>query len=566
LLPNNGVREKRKKPPDQDSREGLMSHGYAVGIDLGTTNSVVSVYRKGLAETLSVDGRSTVPSVVSFRDDQILVGHQAKARLLADPANSVGSAKRFMGDPKKTFVANGKQYSPVDISAIILQKVVNGASEALGTPVREAVITVPAYFNEAQKLDTRKAGEKIGLHVLRLIPEPTAAAISYGLDKGKDQLILVYDLGGGTFDVSILKVEANNFTVLAVDGDSLLGGDDLDNLLVEHLAALLKKQAGVDLYVPGKGILGMFDKDVPKEKLIALQRLKETAETAKIELSQSISTEVIIPNLMGHPFEAEITRAEFDAMTAPCLERTIHKVRDVLKAAKLSSADIDRVILVGGSTRIPRVRELISETIKDPYTSDKVDEIVSNGAAIMAANLFLPKEDADRTPIEVTNVQPHSLGIDMRNERMELEFTPIIPRNSALPCKGGVLGQTIDKYQPAVCMKVFRGENSDPHENEYLGELLLHISKPSESKIPIAAVFELDVDGILHFTAIEVALNEHTIPYLEKATRSNSIVLQGLGELDHLVQQGYAKSKKIQIEVTKSPDIEGGQSGNHSKE
>jgi len=529
-----------------------MSHGYAVGIDLGTTNSVVSVYRKGVAETLRIDGRSTVPSVVSFRDDQILVGHQAKARLLADPANSVGSVKRFMGDPKKTYVANGKHYTPVDISAIILQKVVNGASEALGTPVREAVITVPAYFNEAQRLDTRKAGEKIGLHVLRLIPEPTAAAISYGLDQGKDQLIMVYDLGGGTFDVSILKVEKNKFSTLAVDGDSRLGGDDFDNLLVEHLAALFKKQAGVDLYVPGKGIQGIFDKDIPKEKLIALQRLKETAEIAKIELSQSNSSEVIIPNLMGQPFEAEITRDEFDAMTKPYLDKTIHKVRDVLKAAKLGSADIDRVILVGGSTRIPRVRELISETIKDPYTSERVDEIVSNGAAIMAANLFLPKEDTDKTPIpfiDPIDVQPHSLGIDMRNERMELEFTPIIPRNSALPCRGGVLGQTIDKYQPAVCMKVFRGENSDPHENEYLGELLLQISKPSEMKIPIAAVFELDVDGILDFTAIEVALNEHTIPYLERATKTNSIVLEDLDALNQLVQQGYAKSKKTQIAV-----------------
>lgn len=526
-----------------------MPQEYALGIDLGTTNSVASVYRKGIAETITIEGRNTVPSVVSFRNGEILVGNQAKARLLADPESSIGSVKRFMGDPNKTFKIEGKEYTPVDISSFILRKVVDGASETLGSRVKRAVVTVPAYFNEVQKLDTRKAAEKIGLEVLRLIPEPTAAAISYGLDKGKDQLILVYDLGGGTFDVSILKVEGNKFTVLAVDGNSMLGGDDFDQILVRHLATIFKKNTGIDLYVPGEGTLAKSGQSIPRQKLVALQQLKETAEIAKKEFTDMRSTEVLIPDLMGHPFEAEITREQFVAMTEHLLQSTIQKVRDVLKAASLTAADIDRVALVGGSTRLPRVRELIGEEIKEPYTSERVDEIVSNGAAIMAANLFLPVEDADRTPIEVTNVQPHSLGIDMRNHKMDLEFTPIIPRNTALPCKGGVLGQTIDKYQPAVCIKVFRGEDLDPYQDEYLGELLLHITKPSETKIPIAAVFELDADGLLNFSAIEVALNQNTIPYLERATKENSVILRDIEALEELVVQGFAKSAKTQIIV-----------------
>ena len=529
-----------------------MPQEYALGIDLGTTNSVASVYRKGIAETITIEGRNTVPSVVSFRNGEILVGNQAKARLLADPESSIGSVKRFMGVPNKTFKIEGKEYTPVDISSFILRKVVDGASETLGSRVKRAVVTVPAYFNEVQKLDTRKAAELIGLEVLRLIPEPTAAAISYGLDKGKDQLILVYDLGGGTFDVSILKVEGNKFTVLAVDGNSMLGGDDFDQILVRHLATIFKKNTGIDLYVPGEGTLAKSGQSIPRQKLVALQQLKETAEIAKKEFTDMRSTEVLIPDLMGHPFEAEITREQFVSMTEHLLQSTIQKVRDVLKAAKLSAADIDRVALVGGSTRLPRVRELIGEEIKEPYTSERVDEIVSNGAAIMAANLFLPVEDADRTPIEVTNVQPHSLGIDMRNEKMDLEFTPIIPRNTALPCKGGVLGQTIDKYQPAVCIKVFRGEDLDPYQDEYLGELLLHITKPSETKIPIAAVFELDADGLLNFSAIEVALNQNTIPYLERATKENSVILRDIEALEELVVQGFAKSAKTQIIVPRN--------------
>jgi len=526
-----------------------MPYEYAVGIDLGTTNSVVSVYRKGLAETLPIEGRNTLPSVVSFRNGEVLVGSQAKARLLADPESSVGSVKRFMGDAKKKFIIEGREYTPIDISSLILARLVEGASESLGTPVTKAVVTVPAYFNEAQKLDTRKAAEVIGLEVLRLIPEPTAAAIAYGLDKGKDQLILVYDLGGGTFDVSVLRVEGNSFTVISVDGNFRLGGDDFDQILVEHLVEVFRKQTGIELYVPGDAHLGKLGHSVPREKLAALQQLKETAEIAKKELSETLSSEIIIPNLMGHPFSVEITRDQFMSMTEHLLQTTIEKVSAVLKAARLTERDIDRVILVGGSTRMPRVRELLTEKIKEPYTSERVDEIVSNGAAIMAANLFLPVEDSDRTPIEVTNVQAHSLGIDMKNERMETEFTPIIPRNASLPCKGGILGQTMDKYQPAVLMRVFRGDHSDPHENEYLGELVLYISTPSDYKVPVAAIFELDADGILHFTAVEIPINDHTIPYLERVNKENSLIIKDFEALDQLVAHGYAKSARTQITV-----------------
>jgi len=526
-----------------------MSGRYAVGIDLGTTNSVVSIYRRGIAETLNVDGRNTVPSVVSLRDGQILVGQQAKARLLADPENSVGSVKRFMGDRQKSFLLGNKNYTPVDISALILKKVVDGASGVLGNRVTDAVITVPAYFNEDQKLETKQAGEKAGLNVLRIIPEPTSAAVAYGLDKGKDQVILVYDLGGGTFDVSILKVEGNRFTVMAVDGDAQLGGDDFDQILLQHLAELFKQRTGVDLYVPGKGVLAPFKQDISRESRIALQRLKEAAETAKIELSQTESTEVIMPDLFGYPFEARVTRDEYVKMTQPLLNRTIEKVRDLLKSARMTAADIDRVILVGGSTRNPTIRQLISQEIKDPYTSDRVDEIVSHGAAIMAANLFLPEEDRDKAPIEVTNVQAHSLGIDLQDSTGKIVFRPIIAKNTAYPCKSGVLGQTIEQYQSAVRMKVFRGESSAPEENHYLGELLLTISKPCEYKVPVAAVFELDDDGLLHFTAVEIFLKPETLPYLERAIGPDSIVLRDLDTLNELVEAGHAKSVKTEIKI-----------------
>ncbi|MEI6135242.1 MAG: Hsp70 family protein [Desulfomonile sp.] len=530
-----------------------MSREYAVGIDLGTTNSLASVYRKKVAETLKVDGRNTVPSVVSFRNGQILVGAQAKARLLADPENSVGSVKRFMGDAKKKFVISGKTYTPVDISSLILKKIVEGASASMGEPIKKAVITVPAYFNEAQKLDTRRAGEKIGLEVLRLMPEPTAAAVFYGLDQEKNQQILVYDLGGGTFDVSILRIEGNDFRVVAVDGDSHLGGDDFDQIIVKHLADLFKKQTGIDLYHHGKGP-SISKNKVEKQAAMALQRLKESAEACKMELSEMKSTEIMIPDILGHAFEAEITQDEFIRMTQHLLVQTVEKMRAVLKAARLTAADIDRVILVGGSTRHPKVKELVTAEIKEPYTAERVDEIVSHGAAIMAANIFLPVPSPDTpvelrdTPVQITvrDVMAHSLGIALLNQTLNRqEFEIIIPKNTTYPCKNASLCWTIQEYQQSVLMKVFRGEDRIPDNNEYLGQLILPIKTPREWYVPVVAVFELDSDGLLHFTGAEIDLDESTQSALFQAVNENSLPEL----LEKLIQSGFARTMKTQIKV-----------------
>ncbi|MCL5126051.1 MAG: Hsp70 family protein [Deltaproteobacteria bacterium] len=510
-----------------------MSNEYAVGIDLGTTNSVISIYRRGKAETIPIDGRNTLPSVVSFADARVIVGEEAKSRLHVFPENSVASVKRHMGNPAIQYKIHDKSYSPVDISSLILSRLVDGASENLNTRVINAVITVPAYFNESQKLDTRLAGEKVGLNVLRLIPEPTAAAVAYGLDKGKDQTILVYDLGGGTFDVSILRVEGNKFRVLAVDGDSQLGGDDFDEAIVKHFAQKFREQEGMDL-------IGTSS----KEYRIALQKLKEEAENAKIELSSAQETEIIIPDILGRPFYLKLSREQFLNSIRSLIEKTFEKVDDALTISKISSEDIDRVILVGGSTRIPAVRDMVAEKIKEPYTSERVDEAVAHGAAIVAASFYLPEEDL--SPVEVINVTAHSLGIEMmRPDYSGVFFQPLIKRNSTIPCKGGKLGSTVAPYQEEVRMRVYRGENDNPSENTFLTELVLPISKPTKGFIQVAAVFNLDEDGIIHFTAVEMVDNPKTRAYLENVSPDG--LLTDFETLEDLTTNGHAKSVAVQF-------------------
>jgi molecular chaperone DnaK (HSP70) len=510
-----------------------MGNAYAVGIDLGTTNSVVSVFRRGKAETLLVDGRNTLPSVVSFDNGRIMVGEQAKRRLQVFPESSVASAKRFMGDSSQRYEIQGRTYSPVDICSLIVGRLIEASSKELETEITNVVITVPAYFDEAQKLDTKLAGEKLGLNVLRLIPEPTAAAVAYGLDKGKDQTILVYDLGGGTFDVSILRVLGNKFQVLAVDGDSHLGGDDFDEVIVKRLAAAFRNQEGMDL-------LGTSS----KEYRLALQRLKEEAERAKIELSAAQESEIIIPDLLGRPFNVKITRAQFIDSIRPLLNKTLERVDSAVQSAGMTVDEIDRVILVGGSTRIPVVREMVSEKIKEPYMSERVDEVVSHGAAIVAASLYLPEEDL--APVEVTNVTAHSLGIEMmKPDYSGVFFQPLIRKNSSIPCRGGKLGSTVSPYQEEVRMKVYRGENENPAANTYLGELVLLITKPSKGFIHVAAVFSLDEDGIIHFTAMEMVENPHTDAYV--ATVPGDGILNDFDTLDDLVRNGHVRSASVEI-------------------
>lgn len=509
---------------------------YAIGMDLGTTNSGVSVHRKGVPETLLIEGRSAMPSVVSFRGDgDVLVGQSAKARMLIEPESTVFSSKRFMGDRSKSYSVGGKMLSPVNVASIILKRLAENAKNALGEEVRDVVITVPAYFTEAQREDTKKAGEEAGLNVLRLIPEPTAAAIAYGLDKEKDQTIMIYDLGGGTFDVSILEVRGNNLNAKAVGGDSHLGGDDFDQAVIDWAAKQFKKQTGID-------VLG----NNSREGKVAQQRLKEAAETAKIDLAESDSAPINLPDCLGHPLSLEISLSQYNKLIRPLLQRTIDSMKAVLRDAKLSPKDIDRVILVGGSTKNRIVPEIIARHIRDPYTADRVDEVVSHGAAIVASNLFLPEEEM--LPIEISDVSAHSLGIDMVNpETGDLFFKAIVPRQSSYPCRQGALGFTNDPFKEMVTLRVFRGENSDPEKDTYLGELELPISPPQKDKVPIGAIFELDADGIIHFTAVQLPRGEE-IRSIEEFSDTNDGALK-LADVDELVRSGKAKTKTVKIKT-----------------
>ena len=506
---------------------------YAIGIDLGTTNSVVSVFRRGVAETLSVDGRSALPSVVSFRPEgSVLVGQAAKSRLLIDPENTIASAKRFMGDRSKHYLIGERSLSPPDVAALVLGKLKTSAESALGEKIWDAVITVPAYFTEAQREETKRAGEEAGFNVLRLIPEPTAAAIAYGLDKGKDQTLMVYDLGGGTFDVSILQVRGNNFEVKAVGGDGNLGGDDFDAAIASWAASQFKAQTGVDVLTENN-----------REGLMARQKLKETSETAKIELSQSDRAELSIPDFFGRSLDLELTLAEYNALIAPLLERTVSAMRSVLKDAKMRPEDIDRVILVGGSTKNRAVRALVAKEIKDPFTSDRVDEVVAHGGAIVAANMFLPEENS--TPLEISDVTAHSLGVDVLNDANKVTFRAIIPRQTAYPCRLGMLGSTNHAMQDAVIMRVFRGEDEDPERNSYLGEIELPVIPPQKEIIPISAIFELDTDGIIHFTAIQLPSISRIEPIIRFAMEHSGAV--DMGAVDAMVKSGEARTKSVDI-------------------
>jgi molecular chaperone DnaK len=515
---------------------------YALGIDLGTTNSVVSIFRRGVVETLAIEGRSTMPSVVSFRNGgSVLVGQAAKARLMLDPENTVASVKRSMGDRSKTYQVGGRSLSPVDVSSLVLKRIVAAAKEALGVEdIWDAVITVPAYFNEVQREDTKRAGEEAGLNVLRLEPEPTAAAIAYGFDKGKNQRLMVYDLGGGTFDVSILEVKKNRFEVKAVGGDTRLGGDDFDEAIMAWAGRKFQSQTGIDLL-----------NDTSAAGKIARQRLKEAAETAKIELSQANSAILAVPDCLGYPLEMEISLSEYNQLIAPFLERTVACMKSVLQDAKLSPDDIDRVILVGGSTKNRAVREIVAREIKEPYIAERVDEVVSHGAAIVAANLFLP----DTVDIQVSNVTPRSFGVDMLDaENNKLFFQSIIPRQTTYPCREGQLGYTVYPMQEIVNIRVFREEAPaekgkiylDELSLEYRGELLLPISPPQPEQVPVGAIFELDADGIIHFTAVQLPIGERSQSIVDYANDNNGKLY--ISAVESLIKTGEASTKMVDID------------------
>lgn len=510
--------------------------GKVIGIDLGTTNSCVAVMEGGEPVVIpNAEGNRTTPSVVGFsKTGERLVGQVAKRQAITNPERTVISIKREMGTNYKVNI-DGKEYTPPEISAIILAKLKQDAEAYLGQPVTQAVITVPAYFSDSQRQATKDAGRIAGLEVLRIINEPTAASLAYGLDKEDNQKILVFDLGGGTFDVSILELGDGVFEVLATSGNNRLGGDDFDARIMDYMANEFKKEYGIDL----------------KNDRMAMQRLKEAAEKAKIELSSVLQTNINLPFITADAtgpkhLDMTLTRAKFDELTHDLVEATMEPARKALSDAGLTVDKINKVILVGGSTRIPAVQEAVKRlTGKEPYKGINPDECVALGAAIQAAVLTGEVKD-----VLLLDVTPLSLGI----ETLGGVFTKLIERNTTIPTKKSQIFSTAADGQTSVEIHVLQGEREMAAYNKTLGRFQLTGIPPAPRGVPqIEVTFDIDANGIVHVSAKDLGTgNEQKVTITASSNMSNDEIERAVKEAEKYAAED--KKRKEEVEIRNQAD------------
>ncbi|HQA47857.1 MAG TPA: molecular chaperone DnaK [Bacillota bacterium] len=502
-----------------------------IGIDLGTTNSCVAVMEGGEPVVIpNAEGSRTTPSVVAFsKKGERMVGQVAKRQAITNPEGTVSSIKRLMGSDKKVKL-HDKEYTPQEISAMILQKLKMDAESYLGEKITKAVITVPAYFTDSQRQATKDAGRIAGLEVLRIINEPTAASLAYGLDKGENQKVLVFDLGGGTFDVSILELGEGVFEVLATSGNNKLGGDDFDDRIIDYLAAEFKKEHGIDL----------------KKDRTAMQRLKDEAEKAKKELSGVMSTSINLPFITADAsgpkhLDMTLTRAKFEELTADLVEATMEPMRKALSDAGLSAGQIDKVILVGGSTRIPAVQEAVKKiTGKDPYKGINPDECVAIGAAIQAGVLTGEVKD-----IVLLDVTPLSLGI----ETLGGVFTKLIERNTTIPTKKSQIFSTAADGQTSVDVHVLQGERPMAAQNVTLGRFQLTGIPPAPRGVPqIEVTFDIDANGIVNVSAKDLGTGkEQKITITASTNLSEEEIQRKVKEAEKYAEEDKKLKEKVEV-------------------